>query len=180
MPRPDHSWWHVMWHTYGTWLPCDPRGFRDRHHRIHSSGDYKNPPPGGEHAGLHRYAKRVSKNEVVLSTPALRREVCEALLATTVELDYRVMALTVCRVHVHTVIELPAGRDTFDAAMTALKTKSSAKVINKPASRLWARKWKPVLIETTEHRHAELVYVRDKQGPRVCAWTAHQGFVRSS
>ncbi|HEX3314753.1 MAG TPA: hypothetical protein VHR72_07680 [Gemmataceae bacterium] len=29
--------------TYGSWLPGNPRGFRSRKHRIHSSGDYKNP-----------------------------------------------------------------------------------------------------------------------------------------
>lgn len=107
-----------MWHTYGTWLPGDPRGFRNRHHRIHSSGDYKNPPPEGEYEGLHRYAKRVSKDEVVLATPELRREVCDALLETIRSYEWRVMALTVCRVHIHLVIELPSDEDAFDKAMT--------------------------------------------------------------
>jgi hypothetical protein len=33
-----------MGHTYGTWLPGDPKGFRTRHHREHIEGDYKKPP----------------------------------------------------------------------------------------------------------------------------------------
>ncbi len=35
---------HVMFSTRGHWLPVDPRGFRNRDHRIHSSGDYTHPP----------------------------------------------------------------------------------------------------------------------------------------
>lgn len=178
MPRPGFSWYHVMWHTYGTWLPGDPRGFRNRDHRIHSSGDYKNPPPEGEHEGLHRYAKRVSKDEVVLRTPSLRKEVCEALLETIRSYSFRAIALTVCRVHIHLVIELPSDQDAFDEAMTNIKTRSSGRVKNKPASRLWARRWKPVLIEDAKHREDEVVYVRDKQGRSNCAWTHRDGFVR--
>ena len=178
MPRLGHAWWHVMWHTYGTWLPGDPRGFRDRDHRIHSSGDYKKPPPQREHEGLYDYARRVSNSEVVLATPALRREVCDALLSTIAEFQYRVLVLTVCRVHVHTVIELPEEREPFEKAMRDLKTKSSAKVINKPQSRLWARLWKPVYITDETHRNAEMIYVRDKQGINTCTWTFRDGFIR--
>ncbi len=54
MPTPGKCWWHNILSTHGSWLPGNPRGFRSRNHRIHSSGDYKNPPPLGEHAGLHR------------------------------------------------------------------------------------------------------------------------------
>ena len=166
-----------MWHNYGTWLPGDPRGFRDRHGRIESHGDYKRPPPKGEHEGLHRYAKRVSNREVVLTTPELRREVCDALLATIQILDCRAIVITVCRVHVHLVVELPKDFSERDAALTKIKTKSSALVINKLASRLWARKWKTVLIEDEAHREQELIYVRDRQGPFNCTWTHRDGFV---
>lgn len=177
MPRPGHVWWHVMWHTYGTWLPGDPRGFRDRHGRIESHGDYKRPPPKGEHEGLNRYAKRVSKDEVVLTTRELRREVCDVLLQTVQLLDYRVIVITVCRVHVHLVVELPRDFSERDAALTKIKTKSSARVINKPAMRLWARKWKAILIHDAAHRDQELIYVRDRQGPYNCTWTHRDGFV---
>lgn len=42
--QPWNDWYHIMCHTYGTWLPGDPRGFRTRHHREHVEGDYKSPP----------------------------------------------------------------------------------------------------------------------------------------
>ena len=48
-------WRHVTLNTKNSWLPGDERGFRNRDHRIHSTGDYKTPPPKQEHAGLRRY-----------------------------------------------------------------------------------------------------------------------------
>ena len=153
-----------------TWLPGDPRGFRNRDHRIHSSGDYKDPPPDGEHEGLHRYAKRVSKDEVVLRTPELRREVCDALLRTTRTLDLRMVVITVCRVHVHLVIELPETRDDHEVTLRDLK--------GKPAPRLWARKWKVVPIVDAAHREDEIAYVRDRQGRYATTWTHRDGWLR--
>ena len=48
--------YHLIWGTYGSWLPGDPRGFRTRRHREHVEGDYKHPPPPGLYEGLHAYA----------------------------------------------------------------------------------------------------------------------------
>jgi len=51
------KWFHITFSTYGAWLPGDPRGFRAWKHKRHSSGDYTNRPPRGEHAGLHAAAQ---------------------------------------------------------------------------------------------------------------------------
>jgi hypothetical protein len=76
MPTRWDDWVAVIVSTHGTWLPGDPRGFRDHDHRIHSSGDSKRPPPSGEHAGLHRYARRHADPEVVIP-PELHPPVAE-------------------------------------------------------------------------------------------------------
>src|SRR4051812_33366055 len=60
----DLIWRHIVISARCTWLHGDSRGFPNRHHRIHSSGDYKNPPPQGEHSGLYRYHKNRSEPEV--------------------------------------------------------------------------------------------------------------------
>ena len=51
----DLAWRHVVIGTLRSWNFGDERGFRSRGHRIHSSGDYKNPPPRGEHAKLNEW-----------------------------------------------------------------------------------------------------------------------------
>jgi predicted GIY-YIG superfamily endonuclease len=58
---------------------------------------------------------------------------------------------------VHLVIELPKDFADRDAALTKIKTKSSALMKNKPAMRLWARKWKTILIHDQAHRDSELI-----------------------
>ncbi|MGH7178301.1 MAG: hypothetical protein ACREJC_13050, partial [Tepidisphaeraceae bacterium] len=171
MPAPNRAWWHLMWNTYGTWLPGDPRGFRNRHHRIHSSGDYRNPPPPGEHAGLHRYNHQRLPGEVVLRSTAIRRSVCDAMVRTLVELGARVMVVTVCRTHVHLVVEWPIDRCVFKAWMTKLKIESSKQIAEKVKGRGWGRGSKSVLIRSLRQRSTTFEYVRDRQEPGAAIWT---------
>src|SRR5689334_15714312 len=85
MPRPGMLWRHVIISTFNSWLPGDVHGFRNKKHRIHSSGDYKNPPPLNEHAGLRRYAKVISEEPVVVP-PELRSIVGRAIVTKLFEL----------------------------------------------------------------------------------------------
>ncbi len=68
-------WFHITCNTYGSWLPGDPCGFRDHDHRIHSSGNYKGPPPAGEHTLLHQNARRSMTKAMVTIDPAWRPRV---------------------------------------------------------------------------------------------------------
>jgi hypothetical protein len=64
IPNIPLRWRHIVCNTKCSWLPGDDRGFRSREHRIHSSGDYKNPPPKNEHEGLRRYQEEKSGETV--------------------------------------------------------------------------------------------------------------------
>src|SRR5947207_10093448 len=73
----ETAWIHVVVGTYRSWDFGDERGFRSRKHRIHSSGDYKNPPPKREHEGLRKRFKaqrRAARGDsAALAEEALRR-----------------------------------------------------------------------------------------------------------
>src|SRR5262249_36777902 len=79
MPKPGYQWRHVVISTWNSWLPGDPRGFRSKKHKIHSSGDYKNPPPEGDHRFLHDYWKDRVEETVVIPAD-LREAVGKAIL----------------------------------------------------------------------------------------------------
>jgi hypothetical protein len=101
MPGPPLRWRHIIVNTKNTWLHGDERGFRDRKHRVHSSGDYKNPPPPGEHAGLHRYFSERAGEEVIFEQevrPLIGRAMLELLRGE----KHRVGCMAVGRVHART------------------------------------------------------------------------------
>ncbi len=72
-------WRHIVIGTLRSWLHGDERGFRSRRHRVHSSGDDNDPPPPGEHAGLHRYHADGAGDPVDLHLD-VRVIICEAFV----------------------------------------------------------------------------------------------------
>ncbi len=68
MAIPWNNWYHVTCNTYGTWLRGDQRGWRERHHRKHVDGDYKNrPAPGTGKDELKRSKELMSRDPVHLN-----------------------------------------------------------------------------------------------------------------
>lgn len=159
-----------MWHTYGTWLPGSPRGFRNRNHRIHSSGDYRSPPPPGEHEGLFRYNVARSKGEVVLRDSKQRDDVRDAIVGTLEQLKMRSLVVSVTRVHIHLVAELPVRKIELDTVITKLKIESSKLIKCKVNGRGWARGRTAVLIRDPKQRRAAFFYVKYKQGSSASVW----------
>src|SRR6185437_17128718 len=106
MPRSGMRWRHVIISTHSSWLPGDKRGWRSRDHRIHSSGDYKNPPPPEEHDGLLRYNQERDAHRVIIP------EECRAIVGRCIvdylrEQQYRVLVVSVSGMHAHVLVELP-------------------------------------------------------------------------
>src|SRR4051812_20633218 len=121
MPHVGKMWRHVIISTRRSWLHGDKRGFRSRRHRLHSSGDYKNPPPAAEHAGLLAYHEKRAKTPRVKIPKRLRAEVGAVLLHTLLNLGHRVLALSVCGKHAHALVELPRLRRDAKAVVGTCK-----------------------------------------------------------
>src|SRR3954453_2014099 len=96
----DH-WYHVMGHTYGTWLPGDPKGFRTRDHREHVDGDYKNPPPKGKYDKRWQHAKDLMKRDPVYLNPAQRARAVQAIVRSFRKWGIELQVLSIDRTHLH-------------------------------------------------------------------------------
>lgn len=105
--KPWNDWYHVMGHTYGTWLPGDRRGFRTRHHREHVDGDYRNPPPPGKYKGEYDRALRLLKRDPVYLTHAQRKRAVEEMATSLLKRDLLVVIISVDRIHYHILIKCP-------------------------------------------------------------------------
>src|SRR5438552_2910605 len=94
------------WGTYRSWDFGDERGFRSRKHRIHSSRDYKNPPPRKEHEGLRKRSQRNAAPRVEIPQH-LRKKLCAAFIRKLQNLDCQVIAGAVAGRHGHFLVEMP-------------------------------------------------------------------------
>lgn len=167
MPAPGSIWRHVILSTYGSWLHGDPRGFRSREHRLHSSGDYKAPPPAGEHAGLHGYELARTAEKVSISRevrPCLGHALREAFEARS----SRVLAMAVCATHVHVLAELPNDMDAAKRIVHACKGAASAGVRRLLPGRIWAAGGKLKPVRDREHQRRVYRYILDQQND---GWT---------
>ena len=158
MPKPGMRWRHIVISTLNSWLPGDPRGFRTRKHKIHSSGDYKNPPPAGEHAGLRHFSMQISGQKVVIPKH-LRETAGRAILKKYRKLQYRVLAISVSATHSHSLAELPDEIKVVRHIVGQCKTTSSHAVRNEIPGRVWGAGggFKPV--DTPEHQGRVYRYI---------------------
>jgi hypothetical protein len=137
MPRIGMAWRHVTMGTHNSWLPGEPRGFRSKDHKIHSSGDYKNSPPEWEHAGLWEYSKRIS-GEPLIIPKNLREPIGRAILADQ-KRGLLVLAVAVGGMHAHVQVELPDDKAKMRQIVGKAKTAACYAVKAQMPGKIWAR-----------------------------------------
>lgn len=163
------AWFHVIFSNYGTWLRGDRRGFRDHDHRIHSSGDYRNPPPPHEHAGLRRWCIQVMhKNPVRLSAP-LRERVGKAVVVRMRELEVRMIAIAVLSDHVHLQARLPHA--TARKLVGLAKARASHRIRDAIPGVVFAKKCKLEPIRDRAHHLRVFSYIREHLDEGGWVWT---------
>lgn len=169
MPLPGRQWLHVVINTRCSWLPGDPRGFRNRKHRIHSSGDYKNLPPPGEHLGLHMYNQSRRGREVRIP-PELRPRVGAAIVQWLQGAGYRLVALAVSGLHAHLLVELPCEAEEQRRIIGACKNAASRAVRREMPGAIWSRGGAFRPIWDDEHQQNTYSYILGDQGDGAWTW----------
>ena len=177
MPRAGMMWRHVIISTRRSWLHGDQRGFRTRGHRIHSSGDYRNPPPADEHAGLRAYHRGRARGEAVEIPRTLREEMLRVLLGAVGASGVRVLVIAVSRKHAHLLVELPKDRKRVNRIVGKWKSARSPTIRATLRGSVWGEggKFKPV--RTRAHQLRVYGYIRDDQGPGARVWTVKDGIL---
>lgn len=162
MPQPGKMWWHVVLSTYGSWLPGDARGFRSKDHKIHSSGDYKSPPPRGEHEGLHIYHR--SRVGSIVLTDAEKPLVGNALWDRIEERGHRILVLAVARTHAHFLAELPIEHKAMKHEVGEAKRVSSLAVTLEHPGGVWAREGDYNRVKTEQYHRQVYGYILGQEG----------------
>lgn len=162
-------WRHVVISTKGRWLHGDRRGFRSRDHRIHSSGDHKNPPPRGEHEALHRYQKDRCPDEVLIPSE-LREPIVTAFVRTLRNDGWRVLAASCSDKHLHALVELPASRTKTNLIVGNAKRLASRTVKDQMPGSIWSEggSYKP--IANRNHQIETFHYILERQEIGAKVW----------
>lgn len=174
MGADDTRWRHVVIGTLRSWNFGDERGFRTRGHRIHSSGDYRNPPPPGEHARLHDWHVRRHAGPRVEIPLEVRRKIGAAFARKLLALEQRVIALSVGAKHLHALVELPDDYRRERALVGKAKNISSYVVRDDLPGRVWAAGGRFKLIKDRRHQLNVFVYISKRQEKGAWTWTMFQ------
>ncbi len=156
---PRFHWYHIEVNTFGTWLPGDPRGFRDHDHRIHSSGDYRNPPPPSEHQALHRWVSNRLVREAIRLTAAQCEEVGRLLVDSLDRQGLRLAALAVSSNHVHALVGATMDESALRQAIGNAKRRSSHAMRAVIPGSLWQRKIGVRIVRDERHFRNALSYI---------------------
>lgn len=174
MPTQGKKWIHATFSVCNSWLPGDPRGFRSRDHKIHSSGDHRNPPPKGEHAGLHEHAKSISGKPTVLNMH--QREVAgNAVRKNLDKHGHRTLVIAVGGLHVHLLTELPADDQAAKDAIGFAKLSASMQLNDTLPGRVWAKGSNRKPIRGEAHHRRTFKYIRDHRDEGAWVWTFRDG-----
>ena len=158
---------HGVCTLYGQWLPGDERGWRSRDHRVHSSGDYRDPPPEDEHAGLRRHARNAMKSGPQFLRPEQYPHVGRAFIGKLLKLGSSVRCLSCGSKHLHVLYDSIAA----DARNELGRAKQYASLkLPDHRGRLWGKGAKIVVVRDIVHARRVWKYILDhaiKEG----AWT---------
>jgi hypothetical protein len=163
-------WRHVTISAKSTWLHGDARGFRSRQHRIHSSGDYRIPPPKCEHAALHDFMLAHSSDEARFPREC-RPIIGRALLSALREAEHEVRALAVARIHAHLLTKQCIDPALARKIIGEAKRKSSRALKNVLPGEIWSAggSYKPVWDD--QHLDRADAYILYDQGPDAWTWS---------
>jgi len=177
MQLPGLKWRHIILGTKRSWHHGDKRGFRSRHHRRHSSGDYKNPPPESEHEGLRRHSEENASGPVIIPRH-LRPVVGTVFRDYFKEHDWRILCVSISGKHAHALVELPDDMRLIRSIVGKAKNISSRAVRKELPGRMWATggNYKP--IKDREHQINSYVYITTKQGPNAWIWSFRDGVMQ--
>ena len=159
---PWDNWYHVMGHTYGTWLPGDPKGFRTRNHREHVEGDYRNPPLKGLYDGLHESAKRAMKRAPVFLNWAQRQRALDEIIASFQRRAMEIEVFSLDAIHLHGLLRAPDREPKHWLGVAKKESSHYCKQTgHAPEGGIWATGAKCLPIRDRSHFHNVRKYIRD-------------------
>lgn len=169
-----NGWYHVDGHTYGTWMPGDARGWRERNHRRHVEGDYRNPPPPGTGDVIHNRSEGLLKRPPVYLTPTQRKVGGQAMVEMLLHDGIELLALSLDAVHFHILARFRG----WEIRARVGRAKKHAYFLLRDrghAGEVWTKLTKVTPIHDRDHQINTFNYVCDHGKKGAWVWTFRDG-----
>jgi hypothetical protein len=169
-----NDWYHVNGNTYGTWLPGDPRGWRERGHKEHVSGDYKSPPPAGSGDLLHRYSQNLLKQPPMRLSHEQRTLAGRAMVELLMDQEIEVIAFALDSIHLHLLGRFPS----VQVRPVVGRAKKHAYFVLRDrgfVGRLWGEGTNVVPIKDCQHQLNVFGYIARHKDKGAWVWTFKEG-----
>ena len=164
-------WFHLIFTTYGAWLPGDPRGFRTRHHREHVEGDFNSPPEAGIYQGLHQ-ASQQQLEQPPTTIPCEFRPLIGAALRERLEREGgHVLAVACCGEHAHVLVQLKDCDARYPGGLAKRHATFEAHAAGF-VGELWGDRGKIVRIKDEAHRWNVYQYILRHEEEGAWVWSA--------
>jgi REP element-mobilizing transposase RayT len=163
-----NGWYHVIIGMYGTWLPGDVRGWRERDHKKHVPGDYRDPPPSGFGQALHTYSQDAMVHEVTRLSASQRPGVGRRLVEKFRERGFEVLCVSVGSEHVHVLAKFP---ESHRVKIEVGHAKRAAALSFEGAGKLWSKGCAVKPITGRAHQLKTFDYIRNHAQKRNWIWT---------
>jgi len=170
LEMPWRDWYHCNGNTHGTWLPGDPRGFRERGHRRHVNGDYKNPPPPGAHADRLDRSRRLMKKQAVYLDALQRRVAARALVEKLTGDGVEVIALALDDHHVHLLAKFRDHRPKHWIGRAKMHASMLLRDVGLPG-KVWASGCRTLPIRDRGHQVNTFDYIVKHRRHDAVVWT---------
>ena len=170
-----NGWYHVDGHTYGRWLPGDPRGWREKRHARHVEGDYKNPPaPSAAATDLHRRSRARLKHDPVRLTLLQRQIAGKALVEMLALQEIEVLAVSMDAIHFHLLARFRDG-NVRPCVGRAKKHAYFRLRERRPVRKIWERLSHVTPVADREHQMTVFRYILNHRDKGAWTWTYREG-----
>ncbi len=169
-----NDWYHVTGNTYGTWLPGDPRGWREKDHKKHVDGDYKSPPPAGTGERLLGCSRGAMKHDAVQLDLAQCVIAGQAMAAYLLGKSFDVIVLSLDAIHFHLLGRFPDGQVRRPAGHAKVNAYYRLRDSGR-RGKLWAKSCGVTPIADRAHQVRAFNYIRQHEQVGAWVWTFEQG-----
>jgi hypothetical protein len=167
----DTRWRHLVVGTFRSWEFGDERGFRSKRHRVHSSGDYRNPPSKDEHKKLREYHRDRRHAAPRVRIPArLRRKLLMGFVEKLEALGCPVIAGSVGDRHAHFLTLMPDDYNLERWIAGKAKQISSYLVREEMPGRVWSAGGRFKLIKNRKQQLNVFRYIWKRQERGAVTW----------